>query len=321
MQALRRPPPPAQPTPPPSTPPAAGGGRAWPVFTGGTARYALEWGVGLSLSLHAILLSVHFVMPDADKLFRRDKGLEVVLVNSRHADRPEQADVLAQTNLDAGGTGGQEGKPSTPLPPLDQTRSGDSLVEAQQRSEAPQTPQSQALTSSRGRTALPVDNQQVAPTEAPPRPVSGYDLLDSSAAVARIEAQIDKDMVDYSARPRKKFIGARAQEYRFAQYAEDWRQKIERVGTLNYPDAARGKLYGSLLLSVTIRADGTVQSIDIHRSSGHKVLDDAARRIVQLAAPYAPFPPDIRRDTDVIEITRTWTFTNSDMLQTSSKKE
>ena len=176
------------------------------------------------------------------------------------------------------------------------------------------------MTTSRSRAALPVDNQQVSPTEAP-RQVSGYDLLDSSAAVARIEAQIDKDLVDYSARPRKKFIGARAQEYRFAQYAEDWRQKIERVGTLNYPDAARGKLYGSLLLSVTIRADGTVQSIDIHRSSGYKVLDDAARRIVQLAAPYSPFPPDIRRDTDVIEITRTWTFTNSDMLQTSAKKE
>ncbi|WP_079436889.1 energy transducer TonB [Zoogloea sp. LCSB751] len=319
MQALRRPPPP-QPSTPSRAPPATGGGGAWPVFTGSTARYALEWGVGLSLALHAVLLSLHFVMPDADKLRHRDKGLEVVLVNSRHAERPEQADVLAQTNLDAGGTDGAEGRPSTPLPPLEQTRSGDSLVEAQRRSETPETPQSQAMTASRSRTALPVNNQQVSPTETP-RPVSGYDLLDSSAAVARIEAQIDKDLVDYSARPRKKFIGARAQEYRFAQYAEDWRQKIERVGTLNYPDAARGKFYGSLLLSVTIRADGSVQSIDIHRSSGHKVLDDAARRIVQLAAPYAAFPPDIRRDTDVIEITRTWTFTNSDMLQTSAKKE
>ena len=319
MPALRRPQPP-QPSTQPDTPPLHHRGDAWPVFTGGTARHALEWGVGLSLTLHAILLSVHFVMPDADKLRHRDKGLEVVLVNSRHAERPEQADVLAQTNLDAGGTNGPEGRPSTPLPPLEQSRSGDSLVEAQRRSETPETPQSQAMTVSRSRATLPVNNQQVSPTEAP-RQVSGYDLLDSSAAVARIEAQIDKELVDYSARPRKKFIGARAQEYRFAQYAEDWRQKIERVGTLNYPAAARGKLYGSLLLSVTIRADGTVQSIDIHRSSGHKVLDDAARRIVQLAAPYAPFPPDIRRDTDVIEITRTWTFTNSDMLQTSAKKE
>ena len=125
MPALRRPQPP-QSSAPPSTPSVSAGVRAWPVFTGGTARHALEWGVGLSLTLHAILLSVHFVMPDADKLRHRDKGLEVVLVNSRHAERPEQADVLAQTNLDAGGTNGPEGRPSTPLPPLEQTRSGDS---------------------------------------------------------------------------------------------------------------------------------------------------------------------------------------------------
>ena len=86
------------------------------------------------------------------------------------------------------------------------------------------------------------------------------------------------------------------------------------MGTLNYPDAARGKLYGSLLLSVTIRADGTVERVAVDRSSGHQVLDDAAVRIVELAAPYAAFPPDIRRDTDMIEITRTWTFTNTDQV-------
>ena len=91
--------------------------------------------------------------------------------------------------------------------------------------------------------------------------------------------------------------------------------KVERIGTLNYPEAARGRLYGSLLLSVTIRSDGTVERVGVHRSSGHKVLDDAALRIVKMAAPYSPFPPDIRKDYDVIEITRTWTFTNSDQVR------
>ena len=132
--------------------------------------------------------------------------------------------------------------------------------------------------------------------------------------MARLEGEISKSTDEYSKRPRKKFIGARAEEYRFAQYIEDWRQKIERIGTLNYPAAARGKLYGSLLLTVSISADGTVSRIDINRSSGHKVLDDSARRIVQMASPYSPFPPDIRRDTDVIEITRTWYFTQGDQL-------
>ena len=282
------------------------------------SRYALEWGVGLSLLLHALLLSVHFVMPDANHFTRTHQDLAVVLVNARHAQRPDKAELLAQTTLDAGGTSTPDARASTPLPPQTLSHAGDGLVEAQRRAETPQTPQMQAMTAPSGKTALAVDSCQTAPTE-PPRQVSGYDLLDSSAAVARIEAQIDKDLVDYAARPRKKFIGARTQEYRFAQYVEDWRQKIERVGTLNYPEAARGKLYGSLLLSVTIGADGNVQNIEIQRSSGHKVLDDAARRIVQLAAPYPAFPPDIRKDTDVIEITRTWTFTNADMVKTSSR--
>jgi periplasmic protein TonB len=311
--------PPANP-PPRSAFPGPATALTWPTFTGTTARYALEWGVGLSLTVHAILLSIHFVMPDASHFKRHDKGLEVVLVNSRHAQRPDQAELLAQSNLDAGGNTETPSRPATPLPPQEHSRVGDGLVEAQRRSDQAQAPQVQALTAPKSKASIAVDPQQVAPTETP-RQVSGYDLLDSSAAVARIEAQIDKDLVDYASRPRKKFIGARTQEYRFAQYVEDWRQKIERVGTLNYPDAARGRFYGSLLLSVTIRADGTVQSIDIHRSSGVKVLDDAARRIVQLAAPYSAFPPDIRKDTDVIEITRTWTFTNADMLQTSAKKD
>jgi protein TonB len=134
--------------------------------------------------------------------------------------------------------------------------------------------------------------------------------------MARWEAEISKNVDEYNKRPRKKNIGVRADEYRFAQYVEDWRLKVERVGTLNYPEAAKGKLYGSLVLSVSILADGNVQKIEINRSSGHKVLDDAARRIVQMASPYAAFPADIRRDTDIIEITRTWTFTRSDALET-----
>jgi periplasmic protein TonB len=133
--------------------------------------------------------------------------------------------------------------------------------------------------------------------------------------VARMEAQIDRRLNEYAKRPRKAVIGARTREHRFAQYLEDWRLKIERVGTLNYPEAARGRLYGSLLLLVSIRADGSLERVEIQRSSGVKVLDEAAVRIVELAAPFAPFPPDIRTDTDIIEIVRTWTFTNSNQVR------
>ena len=134
--------------------------------------------------------------------------------------------------------------------------------------------------------------------------------------VMRLEAQIAKDMDAYQKRPKRRFIGARAEEYRFARYVEDWRLKVERVGNLNYPEAAREqKLYGSLLLTVSIRADGNIESVEVNRSSGHRVLDAAAVKIVEMAAPYSSFPPDIRRDTDILHITRTWTFTKGDLLR------
>src|SRR5207248_1764246 len=148
-----------------------------------------------------------------------------------------------------------------------------------------------------------------------PQP-SGRDLADLSLAAMRLQAQIDKQIEEYQKRPRKKFIGARATEYRFAQYEEDWRVKVERVGTLNYPAEARGRMYGNLRLTVTIRPDGNVESIELDRSSGLKVLDAAAFKIVSMATPFAAFPPDIRRDTDLLVITRTWFFGRGDKIWT-----
>ena len=144
---------------------------------------------------------------------------------------------------------------------------------------------------------------------------SGQDLARSALAIARMEAQIARNIDEYNKRPRKQFVGARTAEYRFAQYVEDWRQKIEQIGNLNYPEAARGKLYGSLIVSVEINADGSVASAEVSRPSGKNILDQAALRIVRLAAPFAPFPPGIRRETDVISITRTWSFTQANQLQ------
>ena len=144
---------------------------------------------------------------------------------------------------------------------------------------------------------------------------SGLDMATAAINLARLEGQIARNIDDYNKRPRKKFIGARVEEYRFAQYVEDWRQKVERVGNLNYPQAAKGRFYGSLVLTVIIKSDGSLDRVELNRSSGQKVLDDAARRIVEMGAPYSKFPESVRRDTDVIEITRTWWFTTSDRLQ------
>jgi protein TonB len=132
----------------------------------------------------------------------------------------------------------------------------------------------------------------------------------------RLQAQIARNVEEYQKRPRKKFIGARATEYRFAQYEEDWRQKIERIGTNNYPAEARGKLYGNLRLTVTIGPEGNIAGVELDRSSGLKALDEAAFRIVRMAAPYARFPAEIRKDTDLLVITRTWFFGQGDKIWT-----
>jgi protein TonB len=167
------------------------------------------------------------------------------------------------------------------------------------------------------KAAAPVAVPQSKPNEMPDRTElpTATEQMQRTLESMRLEAQIAKDLDAYQKRPKRRFIGARAEEYRFARYVEDWRLKVERIGNLNYPEAARSqKLYGSLLLTTGIRADGSIESIVVERSSGKRVLDLAAAHIVQMAGPYSPFPPDIRRDTDILYITRTWTFAPGDSL-------
>jgi len=129
---------------------------------------------------------------------------------------------------------------------------------------------------------------------------------------ARLNAEISRTWQEYQKRPRHKFLNARTQEYKFALYMDAWRAKVESVGNLNYPsEAKRRHLTGNLLLDVALNADGSINEISIRRSSGQQILDDAAIRIVELAAPFAPFPSEIRADLDVLHITRTWKFNES----------
>lgn len=115
---------------------------------------------------------------------------------------------------------------------------------------------------------------------------------------------------------RRVTLTSNMKDYRYSQYLSDWRNKVERIGAMNYPEEARGKFFGSLVLSVALRPDGSVDRIIVVRSSGNKVLDDAAKRIVMMGSPFAPFPPDIRKETDYLDITRTWNFTRGDALET-----
>ena len=277
-------------------------------------RRNLTLAFGISLLIHAVLLAVRFTPPDF-MAKAREQALEVILVNSKSKSRPDKAQAKAQTNLDGGGNTDENRRAKTPLPPSPNTREGNELVEAQRRVAELEAQAQQQMTRLKSERSVTLDRGKPEPNPSADPTRSGLDMASSAMAIARLEGQIARQMEEYNQRPRKKFIGARVEEYRFAQYVEDWRQKIERIGNLNYPAAAKGRLYGSLVLTVIIKANGDLERVEVSRSSGQSLLDDAARRIVQMAAPYAAFPEAIRRDTDVLEITRTWTFTNTDRLR------
>ncbi len=168
----------------------------------------------------------------------------------------------------------------------------------------------------------PVETEEVASketmpeqAESPPMP-SATALLTNSFKIASLSAEIRRKMEAKAQRPRRKFISASTKEFKYAAYMEAWRAKVERVGNLNYPDDARkNNLSGSLILDVALNADGSINEITIRRPSGSKVLDDAAIRIVKLSAPFSPFPQQIRDETDILHITRTWQFLNNNRFR------
>lgn len=266
-----------------------------------------------SIAAHAFALwGVALVLPDPKKLPHFSQPLQVVLVNSKSKSKPQQADALAQANLDGGGNTTEDRQAKTPLPALqDDPRF---TPEQKAKSLAALEEESKRLL-----TQLKNDRSVAQPElikQATVATTTGEDLVQKSLEIIRLEAQINKNQDAYQRMPRRKFIGARTQEYRFAQYIEDWRVKVERIGNLNYPEQARREqIYGKLQLSVSIKADGSIESIEVSHSSGQRILDAAAMRIVRLAAPYSPFPADITRDTDILTIVRTWTFTQSDRLE------
>ena len=266
-----------------------------------------------SVAFHAFaLFGIALVLPDPRSAIDFIQPLQVVLVNAKSKSRPAKADALAQANLDGGGNTADDRQAKTPLPAIrdDQQFTPEQIAKRREQLEEESKRMLTRLKSDYKVTQPELKKQQSNDAR------SGEDLVQKSLEIARLEAQINKNWDAYQKQPRRKFIGARTQEYRFAQYIEDWRIKVERIGNLNYPEQARQqKIFGSLQLSVSINADGSLGPVEVSKSSGNRILDAAAMRIVKLAAPYSPLTPDIRKDTDILVITRTWTFTSSDRLK------
>ncbi|WP_435627334.1 energy transducer TonB [Candidatus Ferrigenium straubiae] len=267
----------------------------------------------LSVALHAFaLFGIALVMPDPRSAASFLQPLQVVLVNTKSKSRPDKADALAQANLDGGGNTPEDRQAKTPLPAI---RDDQQFTPEQTAKRVAQLEEESKRMLTRLKSDYRVTQPELRKQQSSDAS-RGEDLVQKSLEIARLEAQINKNFDAYQKMPRRKYIGARTQEYRFAQYIEDWRIKVERIGNLNYPEQARQQhIFGSLRLSVSINTDGSLGPIEVDKTSGSRILDAAAMRIVRLAAPYAPLPPDIRKDTDILVITRTWTFTSSDRLE------
>ncbi len=265
-----------------------------------------------------VILGVSFAVPD---LRSNDPlpTLDITLVNTRSETAPDEADFLAQANREGGGDTDEAVVARTPLPVNPSPDVAEPAPQTRTRSEpqAPEPTPDQPLTQDREEAATIDDRkpQEEQPDTRPNRE-PGPDETDQLARErAQLSAELSQFWQEYQKRPRRKFLSARTKEYKYAEYMEAWRARVERVGNLNYPEKARRQnLTGNLVLDVAINPDGTVHNLNMIKSSGNKVLDDAARRIVELAAPYEGFPADIRKEVDILHITRTWQFMRNNRL-------
>jgi len=274
-----------------------------------------------SVLMHMIVIlgltfSLPKFAPKADLL----PTLDITLVNTQSDEEPKEADFLAQANQEGGGDHDDPVVARSPLPPS-------TIPTPMQVIPLAQSPQEASLA-----TISPTQEILVNPVSAEkqidkPQPNSRQQpkLSTSKTGVVsqrqqfqesmRLSAEISRFWEEYQKRPRRKFLSARTREYKYAAYMEAWRAKVERVGNINYPDAARSKkITGSLVLDVALNPDGTINQIYLQRTSGKKLLDDAAIRIVKLSAPFSPFPENIKKDIDILHVTRTWQFIHGNRL-------
>lgn len=261
----------------------------------------------LSLALHATVLALRFADPPAPA--SRMRPLEVTLVNARSETTPVQPEMLAQASLDGGGES-PAGQASSPLPRT-VSESADEVVLAalRKRQEELEAEQLRLYTQLLSRQKVLPERKQPDLFEQSQDP--GEDSRHQESLLLNAQISVLKERIErYNAQPRRQFTGPSTRAVDYAEYIEAWRQKIELLGTEHYPPEARGKVYGSLQLTVYIRKDGTLERIEIDRPSNHAILNLAAARIVQLAAPFAPLPPSMAAKTDVLAITRTWNFVN-----------
>lgn len=268
--------------------------------------------LAVSVVVHAIVLLITFVPPNLDGS-KYVPHLDVVLVNSKTSAKPAKADALAQANLDGGGNTEADRRAKTNLPKLNNVEAARNVQLASKQVRRLEEEAQRLLVLSQGSHST-ADSTRPAPELPREARLEDTAAEQQRLRIAQLEAQIAKEWDEYQKLPRRKFIGARTDGVVYAEYVDQWRQRIEKVGTQYFPEEARRrKLYGSLVMTVHIKADGSVEKVEIDRSSGYRLLDTAARRAVDLAGPFPPFPAAVRKDWDILSISRTFSYTRSDL--------
>jgi protein TonB len=269
----------------------------------------------LAAALHAtVILGVSFA-PDDRPAREAPPSLDVILVQSHSREPPEEADFLAQANQDGGGTAEEKARPRAPVSaPTPVERQGVAPVKQQATSKPePEHEAPKPITVAKAEARQPAPTEKPEPRSKPEPEVA--DLVSRSLEIARLQAEVSDAIETYAKRPRVLALSARTKEAVEASYLEAWVRKVERIGNLNYPEEARRrKLSGTLRLNVRLDAQGRVINMMVSRSSGHPVLDEAAKHIVDLASPFAPFPTALRKKADHIMIVRTWEFSSGGLL-------
>ena len=289
---------------------------AWPRRFSPTElwrRDPLAFAIVVSVLLHALVLMLRFTPPAPLKFKPIDPQIEVILLNARTDAKPLKPEVAAQVSMEGGGDR-DSGRARSPLPAEAQARDGEDLVRRRQKLAELEAQQRKLLALARGPQAYVEQGERPAERRAA---ANGEDEKEVDTVIARLQAQIDRQISDYNKRPKRLTYGVNAVGVSYARYVEDWAARIERLGTERYPPEARGRIYDSLIITVEIDKHGNVVDVIINRKSEHEVLNRAIKQIVYAGAPYERFTAEMAREGDILQIVRTWTFTN-DSLETAS---
>ncbi len=264
----------------------------------------------ISLAVHAVPLSVRIVAPQQFNRVFKDTALEVILVNAQSQERPENAQAIAQANL-AGGGDVAQGRATSPMPYSALTRIGDDFEERQRQIDALQERQTTLLTQLRQRlAALP----EFDPREAAQQQAREQQEQKRKQLLKQL-AELEKRINEENARPKKRYISPATKEAAYAVYYDALRHKVEEKGTENFPEVGGRKLYGDLIMVLTINHDGRVLETEIVQSSGQQDLDRRAQAIAYASGPFGSFTPAMRAQADQIVVVARFSFTRDQVLQ------